>query len=104
MVEYAGPKRIVILGAGVSGVAASDALTTALAACPSLPPGMKITLVEATEAPGGRARSFGIDGPSKRHPQAPYGTSGPHGIHFIWGSYAHLKRLMGDLDARLSPP
>jgi hypothetical protein len=103
MADYAGPKRIVILGAGVSGVAAFDALTTALAACPTLPPGMKITLVEATDAAGGRAQSFPIDGPSRRHPHAPYGTNGPHGIHFIWGSYAHLKRLMGDLDGRLSP-
>jgi hypothetical protein len=100
---YTGPKRIVVVGAGVSGVAAFDALTAALAACPSLPPGMKVTLVEATEAAGGRAQSFGLDGPSARHPRAPYGVSTPHGVHFIWGSYAHLKRLMGDLDAKLVP-
>lgn len=101
---YEGPKRIVILGAGVSGVAAFDAITSGLAACASLPPGLKVTLVEATDAAGGRAQSFPLDGPSTRHPRAPFGTSTPHGIHFIWGSYAHLKRLMGDLDAKLSPP
>lgn len=101
--QYSGPKRIVILGAGVAGLAAFDALCSALAACDSLPPGMRVTLVEAEDAAGGRAQSFPLDGPSSRHPFAPYGTHGPHGIHFIWGSYAHLARLFGDLGARLSP-
>ncbi len=98
--SYSGPRKIVILGGGVAGVAAFDALTSALAACASLPDGMSVTLIEAEDVLGGRAQSWPLDGPSVRHPHAPWGTSTPHGLHFVWGSYVHLARLMGDALSR----
>jgi len=93
---YAGPKRIVIVGGGLAGLAAFDALTESLASVPVLPQGLSVTLVESVEhGLGGRAISAPVMGPSERHPFAPFDVSSPHGIHFLWGSYDHTYRLLG---------
>ncbi len=101
---YQGPKHIVIVGGGLAGLAAFDAITEALASCPTLPDGIEVSLIEGREALGGRACSEVVVGPSDRHPYAPHAVSAPHGIHFIWGGYAHTYRLFGpDLVATLTP-
>lgn len=73
-----------------------DALTEALDAFPGpLPPDLSITLVEAEAFLGGRASSRPTDADlHHEHPHAPWGTNTPHGLHFVWGSYAHLLRLL----------
>ena len=101
---YQGPKRIVIVGGGIAGLAAFDAITEALASCASLPDGIEVTLIEAREVLGGRACSEVVAGTSDRHPHAPHMVSAPHGIHFIWGGYTHTYRLFGpELVATLTP-
>src|SRR5690606_14543663 len=88
---------------GLAGLAAFDAITEALAACPSLPEGLEVTLIESRDALGGRANSEPAR-PSERHPFAPAEICAPHGIHFIWGGYAHTYRLLGpELAATLTP-
>lgn len=94
-----------IVGGGLAGIAAFDAITESLASVPGLPPGFSVTMVEGSDAGlGGRAISEATTGPSARHPFAPYDTHSPHGIHFVWGSYDHTYRLMGPaLAPRLFP-
>lgn len=53
MTAFKQPKRIVVIGAGFSGLAASCYLAKA---------GFEVTLVEKNETPGGRARVFMQDG------------------------------------------
>lgn len=104
MAGYEGPRRIVILGGGIAGLACADAITAALEENPGGPAAdVHVTLVEGESFAGGRATSFPLDGSSARHPYAPSHTSVPHGIHFVWGSYAHTLRLCGDLGVPLSP-
>jgi hypothetical protein len=101
---YEGPRKIVIVGGGLAGLAAFDAITEALASCPTLPDGIEVALVEAREVLGGRACSERVLGPTARHPYAPHAVCAPHGIHFIWGGYAHTYRLLGpELVATLTP-
>lgn len=101
---YRGPRKIVIVGGGLAGLAALDAVTAALASCETLPDGMSVTLLEAREALGGRASSEVIAAPNDRHPFAPFQISAPHGIHFLWGGYTHTYRLIGpELSAKLTP-
>jgi hypothetical protein len=100
---YQGPRKIVIVGGGIAGLTAFDALTEALASCESLPDGIEITLIESRDALGGRANSERVTS-SERHPFAPAEICTPHGIHFIWGGYAHTYRLFGpELAATLTP-
>lgn len=98
--SYSGPKDIVILGGGIAGLAAADAITKALAEVSEpLPPGLKVTLVEGEADPGGRAVSWSLADANVRalHPNAPYGTFTPHGIHFAWHAYEHFFRLVDGL-------
>ncbi len=103
---YDGPERIVILGAGIGGLAAADAITRALVEQPDpLPPGLSVQVFEARDAPGGRAASWSLDAPEFReqHPHAPWGAASPHGLHFVWGSYQHFLRFARELGVELSP-
>jgi hypothetical protein len=106
MAAYDGPKRVVVLGAGVAGLAAMDALTAALAgAAVALPAGLELVLVEPEPFAGGRACSFPLDGAAHAtHPAAPWGAHTPHGLHFVWGSYGHLLRLIEGAGPPLVPP
>ncbi len=103
---YSGPKNIVVLGGGIAGLAAADAITRALDEHPGpLPPDLTVTLVEAEAFLGGRAASRPLDAAAHvDHPHAPWGTNTPHGLHFVWGSYAHLLRLIDGVPGLLSPP
>jgi len=104
--SYTGPKNIVVLGGGIAGLAAADAITRALDEHPGpLPPGLTVTLVEAEDFMGGRACSRPLDADAHvLHPEAPWGTHTPHGLHFVWGSYDHLIRLCDGVPGLLSPP
>jgi len=104
MAAYTGPKNVVVLGGGLAGLAAVDALTKSLADHPGpLPDDLRITLVEAEEHVGGRAGSRPLDADAHvLYPEAPWGTNTPHGLHFVWGSYAHLLDLLRGIDI-LSP-
>jgi uncharacterized protein with NAD-binding domain and iron-sulfur cluster len=104
--SYSGPKNIVVLGGGIAGLAAADAITRALDEHPGpLPAGITVTLVEAESFLGGRASSRPLDAAAHvDHPSAPWGTHTPHGLHFVWGSYAHLLRLLDGVPNLLSPP
>ncbi|NUO53070.1 MAG: NAD(P)-binding protein [Polyangiaceae bacterium] len=103
--SYSGPKNIVVLGGGIAGLAAADAITRALDEHPGpLPTGITVTLVEAESSLGGRASSRPLDAAAHvDHPHAPWGTQTPHGLHFVWGSYAHLLRLVDGVPNLLSP-
>lgn len=103
---YTGPKNIVVLGGGLAGLAAADAITRALDAHPGpLPDGLSVTLLEATDHVAGRVSSTVLDAAAHaEHPNAPFGASTPHGLHFVWGSYAHLARLLDPAGPPLSPP
>lgn len=91
---YDGPRKVVVIGGGIAGLAAADAITAALAAYPGpLPEGMSVTLIEGESAFGGRASSAPIDEVRALHPSAPRRAHVPHGVHFVWGSYAHFRRL-----------
>ena len=81
-----------------------DALTSALANGPGGSLGIEVTLVEAEAHMGGRAGSRPLDSDAHvEHPNAPWGTHTPHGMHFVWGSYTHLLELLGGTSV-LSPP
>jgi hypothetical protein len=105
MGAYDGPKDIVVIGGGIAGLAAADALTRALAeSTAALPAGLTVTLVEADAALGGRAGSRPLDAAAHvDHPHAPWGVHTPHGMHFIWGSYTHLLRLIGSVPGVVAP-
>lgn len=105
MSAYKGPREIVVLGGGVAGLAALDALTAALDAHPGpLPPGLRLTLVESEPRMGGRACSKPLDADAHvLHPHAPWGTNVPHGLHFVWGSYVHLLRMLEGTGTALTP-
>lgn len=105
MAGYEGPRTVVVVGAGVAGLAAMDALTESLAAARRpLPPGLELVLVEPDPAVGGRATSFPLDAPTHdEHPAAPWGAHTPHGLHFVWGSYGHLLRLVEGAGPPLVP-
>src|SRR3954464_14179219 len=109
---YNGPKNIVILGGGIAGLAAADAVSEALhpyAVAGTLPPGMSVTVVEGEAQLGGRATTWNMNGagaldPAEPPPRPPAGHS-PHGIHFTWHSYEHFLRFARDSVAagRFSP-
>src|SRR5690242_10335107 len=80
MPQYAGPKKIVILGGGLAGLAAMDALTKSIASARSPAPDIEVVLVEAEAHMGGRAGSRPLDAVAHlEHPNAPWGTNTPHG-------------------------
>src|SRR3954471_12173038 len=95
--SYVGPRKIVVIGGGIAGLAAADAISAALARYPGpLPDGMSVTLIEGESAFGGRATSAPIDEVRSLHPNAPRRVDVPHGVHFVWGSYAHFRRFVGE--------
>lgn len=91
---YTGPKKIVIAGGGIAGLAAADAITAALvpfAQSGTLPPGIEILLVEGESEVGGRAMTWHVGSlDAAEHPARPHAAYAPHGIHFLWGSYTHF--------------
>ncbi len=104
---YSGPKNIVILGGGLAGLAAADAVSEALlpyARAGTLPAGMQVTLVEGEDQVGGRATSWDVGAVDpQEHPHRPHAAHTPHGIHFTWHSYRHFLRFTRDSSARFSP-
>jgi hypothetical protein len=103
-VTYTGPLNIVVLGGGLAGLAAADAISEALAEYPGeLPRGMSLTLIEGERAMGGRAISAPIDEQRDLHPNAPYRAHVPHGIHFVWGCYEHFLRFAHGAGPALVP-
>ncbi len=106
MAAYTGPSKIVVVGGGLAGLAAMDALTEAFERFPGpLPADLEVTLVEPDLHVGGRAGSRPLDAEAHtQNPAAPWGTNTPHGLHFVWGSYDHLLRLTRGAGPALSPP
>ena len=104
---YTGPKHIVILGGGISGLAACDAVTAALepyARAGTLPAGMSVTLFEAEDQVGGRATTWTMDTVDpQEHPHRPFKGHTPHGIHFTWHSYRHFLAFTRGSASRFSP-
>lgn len=97
--------RIVIVGGGISGLGAADALTAAFAASSAPERLPEIVIVEGEREAGGRAQSWSSDEETFRadHPHAPFGVSSPHGLHLVWGSYAHFHRWTEGLGVALTP-
>jgi hypothetical protein len=93
-VSYVGPRKIVVIGGGIAGLAAADAISEALANYDGpLPDGMSVTLLEGERAFGGRASSAQIAEQRSLHPHGPHRVDVPHGIHFVWGCYRHFERF-----------
>jgi hypothetical protein len=109
-VTYTGPKKIVIAGGGIAGLAAADAITAALepfARAGTLPAGIEILLVEGENEVGGRAMTWDVADPSTvsptEHPNRHHAGKTPHGIHFLWGSYTHFLEWTADAQHVFSP-
>jgi uncharacterized protein with NAD-binding domain and iron-sulfur cluster len=84
-------KSVVIVGGGLAGLQAGVELSAR---------GFKVTVLERSATPGGKAkawrdRGFGpADDPAKREPGFP-GYVREHGTHAIWGFYNNLREFMG---------
>ena len=108
-VSYDGPKKILILGGGIAGLACVDAVSAALekykAAGHTLPSDLEVRLVEGESFFGGRAVSFDASDSAFRalHPMAPAKVNSPHGIHFMWHGYKNFRTLIEGLESGLSP-
>ncbi len=77
-----GGKKVVIVGAGIAGMAAADVLSRA---------GVAVTVLEKAQAVGGRCMSY-VD------PQL--GHTIEHGMHGMFPRYANLRRLWEDVGIR----
>ncbi|HEY4220622.1 MAG TPA: NAD(P)-binding protein, partial [Myxococcota bacterium] len=105
---YSGPKNIVIVGAGISGLAAADAITKSLADYAAtgraLPPDLTVTVVEGEDQVGGRATTWDVNAiDPKEHPLRHHAGHTPHGIHFFWHSYRHFDAWTSDFPQAFSP-
>lgn len=84
-------KSVVVIGGGLAGLQAGVELSAR---------GFKVTVLERSGTPGGKAkawrdRGFGpADDPAKREPAFP-GYVREHGTHAIWGFYNNLREFMG---------
>jgi hypothetical protein len=105
--SYTGPKKIVIVGGGIAGLAAADAITAALlpfSRAGTLPPDLEVTLVEAEADVGGRAMTWHVDDlDAAEHPWRHERGHAPHGIHFLWHSYRHFLEWTEDARHVFSP-
>lgn len=105
--SYTGPKNIVIVGGGIAGLAAADAITAALeplALAGTLPAGIEVLLVEGEQQVGGRAMTWNVDAiDAAEHPHRHARGFTPHGIHFLWGSYTHFLEWTADAQHVFSP-
>src|SRR4051812_33056706 len=105
---YSGPKDIVIIGAGIAGLAAADAITKSLVdfkrAGGAIPTGLRITVVEGESQVGGRATTWNVnDVDAAEHPHRHHAGHTPHGIHFFWHSYRHFEEWTADFKEVFSP-
>lgn len=84
-------KSVVIIGGGLAGLQAGVEMSAR---------GFKVTVLERSGTPGGKAkawrdRGFGpADDPAKSEPAFP-GYVREHGTHAIWGFYNNLREFMG---------
>ncbi len=84
-------KTVVIIGGGLAGLQAAVEMSAR---------GFKVTVLERSGTPGGKAKAwrdkgFGpADDPAKREPGFP-GYVREHGTHAIWGFYNNLREFMG---------
>lgn len=106
------PLRVAVLGGGLAGLAAADALVASVRgynrtfAADREPIALEVQLFQLGRELGGKAASVPIDlADSSMNPRQPVRFNMTHGLHFVWG-YPHFRDLLGpDLQRRwLSPP
>lgn len=76
-------KHVVVVGAGLAGLTAAEALTRA---------GARVTVCEARDVPGGRVGTperFDLS-----HEGRPWSFAIEHGIHGVWRQYRNLRALL----------